>query len=98
MEQMRKTAGVPWTVQCRGAGVPYSSFMRWKSRMGHAMPPVQRTGPKPVGTIDWNRLEEDIRALHHCSSRTRGTQALYEQYRAGISRRDFQTLVLQARH
>ena len=85
---IRGKTGIPATQACAAAGVPYSSYKRWRARADAGLPPVRRPGPGPCGPLDTARLERDILALAHGLRRTRGTGALYEEYRRGISRRD----------
>jgi transposase InsO family protein len=80
--------GVPAAQACAAAGVPYSSYKRWRSRADAGLPPVGRPGPAPCGPLDAARLERDILSLSHGLKRTRGTGALYAMYGHGISRRD----------
>lgn len=83
-----KTEGIPSTRACAAVGVPYSSYKRWRARVEAGLPPVCSPGPAPCEPLDSVRLERDILALAHGLRRTRGTGALYAEYRHGISRRD----------
>ena len=51
--------------------------MRWKTRVERSEPAARRPGPKKLVPVDWNRLEQDIRALRHGSKRSHGTGAVY---------------------
>ena len=85
---IRAKEGVPASRACEAAGVPYATYKRWRARADAGLPPVRSPGPAPCGPLDAARLERDILALAHGLRRTRGTGALYEEYRSGISRRD----------
>jgi hypothetical protein len=85
---IRGREGVPAARACAAAGVPDSSFKRWRARAEAGLPPVRKPGPAPCGPLDAARLERDILSLAHGLRRTRGTGALYAEYRRGISRRD----------
>ena len=85
---IRAKEGVPASRACEAAGVPCATYKRWRARADAGLPPVRRPGPAPCGPLDAARLERDILALAHGLRRTRGTGALYEEYRSGISRRD----------
>lgn len=85
---IRGREGVPAARACAAAGVPYSTYKRWRARAEAGLPPVRRPGPGPCGPLDAARLERDILSLSHGLKRTRGTGALYALYGHGISRRD----------
>lgn len=82
---------------CQAAHVGYRSFLRWKSRCGNGEPAVREPGPAPLGPLDMENVWERVRSLHHGHHRTRGTGALYEELRHGLSRRKLQAFIRHAR-
>ena len=86
---------VKWPLRkvCKELGVPYSSFMRWKERRDNSEPLLNKPGPDKVEPLDIVNLFAEILALSHGNKRTGGTGALYEKYRARISRRELLVLV-----
>lgn len=79
------------------AGLPYSSILRWSSRLRRGEAPLQKPGPKKPEPLDWKSLLPKVRALDHGRYRTLGTSALYQEYGAQLSRRQFQILVREER-
>jgi hypothetical protein len=86
---------VKWPLRkvCSELGVSYSSFMRWKERRDKREPLLNKPGPDKVEPLDIVNLFDEILALSHGNKRTGGTGALYEKYRAKISRRELLVLV-----
>jgi transposase InsO family protein len=95
--EIQQQEGIPAKQACQAAGVPYSTFRRWETRLDAGLIPVCEPGPKPTGPLELDQLMEYIRRLHHGRRRTQGTGELYEEFRDGISRRDLQKLVAQVR-
>ena len=79
IHQLRTEHGLTFTQLCRASELPYSTFMRWKTRVRRSEPLARRPGPKKLVPVDWNRLEQDILSLRHGNRRSHGTQALYER-------------------
>ena len=67
--------------------VPYSTVMRWKSRLKKGEPLLHKPGPKKIQPLDWEQFHRDLASLPHGRCRTRGTGPLYARYKQGISRR-----------
>ena len=97
MTDLKIHSGIAYLLQCRSTGIPYSSLMRWRSRIRADRPPALRPGPKPVGPLNLEALHRNIIDLKHGRKRTWGTGALYRCVSDGISRRDFQEIVSEAR-
>lgn len=79
------------------AGFSYASFMRWQRRIKQGKPAVGRPGPPKVSQLNFDSLQADINRLKHCCKRTHGTGSLYRQYHVGISRRELNEMVKEAR-
>ncbi len=79
------------------AGLGCSSFYRWRGRIARGEMPVGKPGPKNAASIDLEGLEADINLLGHCRKRTHNTGLLHKKYGAGISRRELNRLVREAR-
>lgn len=97
VEQIKQAMQAPYGSVCRELQVPYSSLMRWKGRTRAGETVVRRPGPAKVEALDLDALHGEILQLDHGRQRTRGAEALYEQHRNAISRRDLQALVEDAR-
>lgn len=82
---------------CRQAELGYSSFMRWKSRIERGELAVQTPGPKKIEPLDLDGLHQEIEGLKHAKKRTHGTGALYQKWRAQISRRELNKMIHQTR-
>jgi hypothetical protein len=78
-------------------GLSYDSLMRWQRRITNAEEPVGRPGPRKVEPIDLKGLEQDIKNLKHAKKRTHATGALYRRYRMQVSRRELNTMIIEAR-
>jgi len=83
--------------QCRSLGIPYTSFMRWRSRIRAGRPPVAKAGPQPVAPLNLNELNKKIIGLKHIRKRTLGSGELFREISHQISRRDFQSIVTETR-
>jgi hypothetical protein len=87
----------PYRGVCRDLDVPYSSVMRWRRRRANGQEPVSPPGPRKTGPLDLSWLQGEIgKNLRFGAKRTAGSGALYEKFRAQISRRDFYTMVRTA--
>lgn len=93
VDQVQQQLHQPLEAVCRELAVPSSSLRRWRERAQAGEALVEKPGPAKVEPLNLEQLETDVRALEHGAERTHGTGALYRQYRAQISRRDFQALV-----
>jgi hypothetical protein len=98
IDQIKEKTGAPYRSICETATVPYSNWIRWKSRFEKKISLVQQPGRSKVKPPDFNRIEQDIAKLLHGNHRTQGTGALYGRYRASVSRRELNQLITQARH
>lgn len=97
VQKLRKEVGCSYRTVCETTGVPYSSLMRWKRCKEAGKPVVKRPGMKKKKTIDRDELEKQVRKLNHCNKVSLGSWELFEDYRHGISRREFQCIVAEAR-
>jgi transposase InsO family protein len=77
--------------------LPYSSVMRWSSRLRHGEEPLHKPGPKKRAPLDWKTLLPNIQKLDHGRQRTQGTGTLFAQYHEQLSRRQFHILVKEER-
>ena len=93
VKQVQQQVKRPFEAVCQELAVPYSSLMRWRSREQAGKALASKPGPAKVQPLDLAPLQADVRALDHGRERSRGTVALYERYRAQISRRDLHALV-----
>lgn len=82
---------------CRSLALTRSTYRRWHRRSLHQQELICSPGPKKFQPLPLEKLKAGINALVHCSKRTHGTTALFEQYSSAISRRHFQQLVEQTR-
>jgi hypothetical protein len=97
IETLKSQYPVPAVSLAAVAGISASSYKRWKRRICCRKEPVQKPGVKKVASIDLEDLKQQIDALNHGKKRTAGTGRLYLVNRHGISRRDFNEMVRQAR-
>ena len=82
---------------CRGLGVSYRSFGRWRQRQREGRPLLLPPGPRKLGPLPLDAFVEDLHALVHRAKRTRGTGALYQRWRALVARHPLQLLVTARR-
>ncbi len=82
---------------CDVTAVPYSSLMRWKYRIRRAEAAVHCPGPKKMGVIDHKELHNRVRDLKHRQKLTLGSGRLFQEYRHGVSRRQFYWIVSKMR-
>lgn len=97
IRQLRQQTGWNCEQLCAMAGLSLATFHRWSDRMEQGLPAICKPGPKPLVPLELERLLVQLRRLDHGTKRSRGSGALRQQYRQQISRRDFRTLVRQAR-
>jgi transposase InsO family protein len=94
---LHQQVGWPYRTLCQAVPVAYSTFMCWKGQLQRGEPLIRKPGPKPIGSLDLERLQAQLRRLAHGHQRTAGTGALYRLYRHEVSRRQFQGLVKTSR-
>lgn len=82
---------------CRRTGLSRATYCRWCHRHRCGQPLRQRPGPPKTGPLPLDQVSEQIRQLPAGPWRTRGTGALFHQYRDGLSRRQLAQLVRQHR-
>ena len=97
MTRIKQETGWPYRRLCTAETVPYSTLMRWQHRVRRGQPVVARPGPKKVGPLDRAALCRQVAELRPGRCRTRGTGAVYQDFRTQVSRRDLAALVDQAR-
>lgn len=97
IEQWREAEGLSCRAFCIREGIPYASFMRWKSRLDGGVPIIGQPGPKKVEALDLEVLREQIRGLRHGRKRTDGAEELYRQNQDRVSRRVVRRLVAEER-
>ena len=81
----------------RSMPVPYSTLMRWRARARAGQNVCQKPGPKKQCPLPTEQVEQAVRKLDHAQARTAGTQALYQELKEWVSRRDLQNLVAEVR-
>jgi hypothetical protein len=97
MENISTIYHVPVFNLAEQMGLSYDSLMRWKRRIQKGKDPVNKPGPRKVEPIDLKGLQEDIKQLKHVRKRSHATGALYQHYRMQVSRRQLNTMVIEAR-
>jgi hypothetical protein len=98
IDHISEKTGMPYCEISKAVRVPYSSFIRWRTRRKEDMPLVRQPGPPKVKPPDFAGLQQDIAGLSHGQARTHGTGALYERHASCVSRRELRTMVAMARH
>jgi hypothetical protein len=78
-------------------GLSYDSFMRWKRRIKTGVDAVSQPGPRKVERIDLEGLQQEVANLNHARKRTHETGLLYRRYNLQVSRRELNTMVIEAR-
>ena len=78
-------------------GVPRSTLNRWRGRVRRQEALLQKPGPKKLGPLNLAEVSVEIEALRHRLRRSRGTGALYQQYKEGLSRRELAEKVKEQR-
>ncbi len=97
MENISSTHRIPVVALAQQAALSYDSLMRWKRRIRNGQDPVSTPGPKKVEPLNLTSLKADIKQLKHARKRTHATGALYQSYRSQVSRRQLNTMVIEAR-
>jgi len=97
MQELSCTYTVPQTILAQQMGLSYYSFMRWKRRIKQGEEPVCQPGPKKVERIELEQLQQDIAHLKHVAKRAHATGALQRHYSMQVSRRQLNTMVIEAR-
>ena len=82
---------------CRGLGLPYRSFDRWRQRQREGRPLLLPPGPRKLGPLPMDALLEDLESLVHRAQRTRGTGRLQERWHPYLARRLLQAIVHERR-
>jgi hypothetical protein len=95
LEQTQSRTGFSRRALC--PRLPYSSVMRWSSRLRRGEEVLQKPGPKKSAPLDWKSLLPKVQALAHGRYRTQGTTSLHQQYQEQLSRRQFHILVKEER-
>ena len=98
MESISSTYHIPVCTLAQEMALSYDSLMRWKRRIRSGEDPVNRPGPRKVEPLDLKSLQADIKQLKHVRQRTHATGVLYQNYRTQVSRRQFNTMVIEARN
>ena len=97
VEQAKVEVGWSCRRVVEAAGIPRSSFSRWRSRIGHQQPCVETPGPKKEVQLNLEALLAEVREMEHGRHRSFGTAVLYQKHRQEISRRPLQGLVKDER-
>jgi hypothetical protein len=97
MENISSTYHLPVFTLAQQMGLSYDSLMRWRRRIRNGEDPVSKPGPRKVEPLDLKGLQEDIKRLKHVKKRTHATGVLYQHYRNQVSRRQFNSMVIEAR-
>jgi len=97
MESIKATYHIPLCTLARQMGLSYDSLMRWKRRIRKGEDPANKPGPRKVAPLNLKGLRDDIKQLKHVRKRTHETGGLYQHYRNQVSRRQFNTMVIEAR-
>jgi hypothetical protein len=82
---------------CAALELPYSTVMRWKGRRARLQPVLRRPGPAKVAPLNTAALEAELHGLKHGRKRSLGTTSVYQRHALSVSRRDFYSMVKQAR-
>ena len=82
---------------CQRTGLSRATYCRWRGRQRCAQPLRRQPGPPKTGPLPLDQVRDQLRHLLHGAHRTRGTGALYQQHRAGLSRRQLNALVRHER-
>ncbi len=70
-------------------GLARSSVLRWAGRLRRGLPALRAPGPSSAPMEDHAVLDQAIAGLPHRTQRTFGTAALWREWQATISRREF---------
>ena len=94
---LQQSSGLTTRQLCRELDVPAATLFRWRRRRTRGLPLLESPGPKKLGPLPFEDLGREIACLSHGKSRTQGTGALSQRWRASISRRTLSRLVAQQR-
>jgi hypothetical protein len=97
VEALSCTYNIPQITLVNQMGLSYDSFMRWKRRIKTGAEAVCRPGPRKVERIDLEGLQQEVANLKHAGKRTHETGVLYRHYNLQVSRRELNTMVIEAR-
>lgn len=97
IESIKSSYRVPLASLVSMAKTTLSSYMRWKRRILRGEDPINKPGAKKVQPINLNELKKQIGSLSHGRKRSHGTGQLYLSHQHGISRREFNEMVLKVR-
>jgi hypothetical protein len=97
VEALSCTYNIPQIALVKQMGLSYDSFMRWKRRIKTGAEAVCRPGPRKLERIDLEGLQQDVANLKHGVKRTHETGLLYRHYNLQVSRRELNTMVIEAR-
>jgi hypothetical protein len=89
----KKTYSLSNSSLARHFGLSYSTLMRWKRRRGMGLPPVEKPGPKKVGSLNFSQLRDKFCDLEHGVKRSCGTGRLYGAFNGAISRRELNRMI-----
>lgn len=94
---IESSSGLASRQLCRRLALPYSTWLRWRRRSQNGRALLLAPGPKKLAPLPLDDVRREIATLIHRRQRTRGSRALYRQYRHAISRRRFSQLVITER-
>lgn len=94
---LKVTTGLPLRSVCGSMHVAWSSYGRWRGRIGTGTPLVRPPGPAKLAPPDMALIKGEVQQLEHGAKRTTGTAALYARHRDEISRRELAAMVAEAR-
>jgi transposase len=92
LTQLKRQVRWPYPRLCQYLALPYSSFRRWKHRIGRGQPALFKPGPKKMAPLNVEELHVHLCCLRHGRQRSRGVGAVYRQYQTQVSRRELQAL------
>jgi hypothetical protein len=91
--ELKEKYSLPISSVVRQLGLSYTTFMRWKRRLGKGRPAIAKPGPKKVRPFDLGQLEQEIVDLKHGKKRSQGVCRLYGAFNNAISRRDLARMI-----
>jgi hypothetical protein len=92
LTQLKRQVRWPYPRLCQYLALPYSSFRRWKHRIGRGQPALFKPGPKKMAPLNVEELHGHLCCLRHGRQRSRGVGEVYRQYQTQVSRRELQAL------
>ena len=98
MVELKNTYSVANSGLAREFEISYTTLMRWKRRLSTGQPAVKKPGPKKVGPLRLDQLEQKIQNLDHGKKRSHGSGRLHDAYRGSISRRDLNRMIRDVRN